>query len=152
MTGVATEAAPSLSPLFLSRCPDARHHGGHRVLATSPVISFVAFTESLMSHFRAWPILPFSLLLGACTWVHMAPGASKVRVLTQPPSGCEKRGEINVSINDGLGPYHRNPLRVRDELETLARNEAPGIGADTVHPLIPPTDGAQRFAAWRCAR
>ena len=103
-----------------------------------------------MSLLRACSILPLGLLLGACTWVHMAPGATQVRVLPQPPSGCEKRGEIEVSVKDGLGPYERNPVRVRDELETLARNEAPGIGADSIHPLAPPADGAQRFAAWRC--
>ena len=101
---------------------------------------------------RVWSILPLSLLLGACTWVHMAPGATGVRVLSGPPSGCEKRGEIEVSVKDSLGPYERNPVRVRDELETLARNEAPGIGADSVHPLAPPADGAQRFAAWRCRK
>lgn len=105
-----------------------------------------------MSLFRACSILTLGLLLGACTWVRMAPGASQVRVLAQPPSGCEKRGEIEVSVKDSLGPYERNPVRVRDELETLARNEAPGIGADTVHPLAPPADGAQRFAAWRCRK
>jgi hypothetical protein len=107
---------------------------------------------SQMSLSPAWSILPLSLLLGACTWVHMAPGAAQVRVLAQPPSGCEKRGEIEVSVKESLGPYERNALRVRDELETLARNEAPGIGADTVNALAPPADGAQRFAAWRCRK
>ena len=92
--------------------------------------------------------------LSACTWVHMAPGASAVRVLAAGavPANCANRGEVEVSVKDSLGPYERNPLRVRDELETLARNEAPGIGADTVHPLAAPADGAQRFAAWRCAK
>jgi len=92
------------------------------------------------------------LLMGGCTWVHMAPGASAVTVVTGPPAGCEQRGEVEVSVKDALGPYERNPLRVRDELETLARNEAPGLGADTVQPLGEPADGRQRFAAWRCRR
>ncbi len=87
-----------------------------------------------------------------CTWVHMAPGASAVQVVSGAPAGCENRGEVEVSVKDRLGPYERNDLRVRDELETLARNEAPGMGADTVQPLAPPTDGKQRFAAWRCRR
>ena len=51
-----------------------------------------------------------------------------------------------------LGPYERNSLRVHDELETLARNEAPGLGADTVQPLDGPEDGVQRYAMWRCGR
>ena len=55
-------------------------------------------------------------------------------------------------MKDALGPYERNPLRVRDELETLARNEAPGIQADTIQPLGEPVDGGQRFAAYRCGR
>lgn len=93
-----------------------------------------------------------ALLTGGCTWVHMAPGASAVKVVTGPPAGCEQRGEVEVSVKDALGPYERNPLRVRDELETLARNEAPGLNADTVQALGEPADGRQRFAAWRCRR
>jgi len=33
---------------------------------------------------------------------------------------------------------------------TLARNEAPGLQANTVQALGEPADGTQRFAAWRC--
>jgi hypothetical protein len=87
-----------------------------------------------------------------CTFVHMAPGASAVKVVTGPPAGCERRGEVEVSVKDSLGPYERNPLRVREELETLARNEAPGLNADTVQALAEPADGKQRFAAWHCGR
>ena len=99
-------------------------------------------------------LVGFSLavLASGCTWVHMAPGASAVRVLGPgpAPSGCEKRGEIAVSVKDSIAFYERNELRVREELETLARNEAPGLGADTVEPLGPPVNGEQRYAAWRC--
>jgi len=92
-----------------------------------------------------------ALPLGGCTWVHMAPGASAVKVVTGPPAGCEKRGEISVSVADKLALYKRNDLRVREELETLARNEAPGIEADTINALGAPSNGEQQFAAWRCA-
>ncbi|HZH43503.1 MAG TPA: DUF4156 domain-containing protein [Lysobacter sp.] len=96
----------------------------------------------------------FVLLATGCVWVKLAPGANAVRVLPQgaPPAGCEQRGEIAVSVKDSLGFYERNELRVRDELETLARNEAPGLQADTIQPLTAPQDGAQRFAAFRCGR
>lgn len=86
----------------------------------------------------------------ACTFVHMAPGAQAVRIVEGPPAGCERRGEITVSVKDSVAFYERNQLRVREELETLARNEAPGLGADSVQPLGPPVDGEQRFAAWKC--
>ncbi len=93
-----------------------------------------------------------ALLASACTFVKMAPGAENVRVakLGADLSACERRGEIEVSVKDRLGPYSRDAIRVRDELETLARNEAPGLGADTVQPKAEPADGAQRFFAFRC--
>ena len=91
-------------------------------------------------------------ILAGCTWVHMAPGASSVRVISAgaAPAGCQRRGEVAVSVKDRLGFFERNDLRVREELETLARNEAPGLEADTIQPLADPRDGEQRFAAWRC--
>ena len=101
---------------------------------------------------RALVLAAAALAAGGCTWVHMAPGASAVRVVTAAPAGCEARGEVEVSVKAALGPYERNPLRVRDELETLARNEAPGLGGDTVQALAEPADGKQRYAVWRCQR
>jgi len=94
----------------------------------------------------------FLALLGGCTWVKMAPGGSQVRVAApgQDLSSCARRGEIAVSVRDRLGPYERNAIKVRDELETLARNEAPGLAADTVQPKAEPDDGEQRFLAFRC--
>ena len=102
----------------------------------------------------ARPALSTTLLLAlsACTWVHMAPGASAVKVVTAAPGGCEKRGEVEVSVKHNVAFMERNPIKVRDELETLARNEAPGLQADTIHPLADPAGGSQRFAAWRCNR
>ena len=91
-----------------------------------------------------------AVLPTACTFVHMAPGASKVRVLASAPTSCEKRGEVEVSVKDRLGPYERSDAQVRDGLETLARNEAPGVGADSISPITPPRDGEQRWAMWRC--
>lgn len=89
-----------------------------------------------------------------CTWVHMAPGASAVRVIPAgaPPADCERRGDVAVSVKGKIGFYERNPLRVREELETLARNEGPGLQADTLQPLEEPHDSEQRFAAYRCTR
>jgi hypothetical protein len=91
-------------------------------------------------------------VLSACTFVKMAPGGAQVQVARSDRdlSACQKRGEIAVSVKDRLGPYTRDPIRVRDELETLARNEAPGLQADTVQPKTEPNDGEQRFLAFRC--
>ncbi|UNK42577.1 DUF4156 domain-containing protein [Luteimonas sp. S4-F44] len=97
-------------------------------------------------------VLLLTVSATGCTWVHMAPGASAVRVVNAAPSNCEKRGEVEVSVKHSIAFVERNALRVREELETLARNEAPGLGADTIHPLGEPAAGSQRFAAWRCGR
>jgi len=90
--------------------------------------------------------------LSACTWVPMAPEAGKVTVLSAgpAPTNCEKRGEISVTVKGSVAFYERNALRVRDELETLARNEAPGIPANTVQPVGDPVDSEQRFIAYQC--
>ena len=97
-------------------------------------------------------LLACAVGLNACTFVHMAPGARAVRVLSSAPTSCEKRGEVSVGVQDMVGFYERSEVQVRDELETLARNEAPGVGADSISPLGPPTAGEQRWAMWRCSR
>lgn len=104
---------------------------------------------------RLIPLLALTAALAvptACTWVKMAPGADAVKVaaLGKDMSACRKVGEIEVSVKDRLGPYERDGIKVRDELETLARNEAPGLSADTVQPAAEPHDGGQRFLAFRC--
>ena len=98
-------------------------------------------------------LLAAAVIAPACTFVKMAPGADDVSVvaLGRALPGCEKRGVVEVSVKDRLGPYERDELRVRDELETLARNEAPSLAADTIQPEAPPADGVQRFVAYRCA-
>ena len=95
-------------------------------------------------------IVPLALVLSACTWVHMAPGASAVKVVSGPPGGCEKRGEVEVSVKHSIAFIDRNPIKVRDELETLARNKAPSVPANTLQPLGEPAGGSQNFAAWNC--
>ena len=102
---------------------------------------------------RLLPVFTAAVLLAGlpgCTFVHMAPGASKVKVLAAAPTGCQKRGEVEVSVRDRVGPYERSEAQVRDELETLARNEAPGLSANSISPLTRPNDGEQRWAMWRC--
>lgn len=92
--------------------------------------------------------------VSACTWVPMQTGAAAVRVIPSGamPPACTKLGEIEVEVTDNVAFYQRNPLRVREELETMARNEAVGLGADTVQPLAEPREGSQRFLGLRCPR
>ncbi len=103
---------------------------------------------------RVHHVLGVALLaaLSACSFVDMTSAGQDVRVANAKDdlSRCQRRGEIEVSVKDRLGPYERDALRVRDELEILARNEAESLSADTVQAKSDPVDGVQRFLAYRC--
>jgi len=43
-----------------------------------------------------------------------------------------------------------SPGKVQEQLIVLARNEASGLGGDTVAPAGPVVDGAQEFNVFRC--
>lgn len=97
-------------------------------------------------------VLVASAALSACTWVPIEQGGKAVRVLPAgaAPAGCQRQGEVAVSVKSRVGFINRNPLKVKDELETLARNEAPSAGANAVQAQAEPVDGSQRFTAFRC--
>lgn len=105
-----------------------------------------------MRHLLLAGLLVAPALLGGCVWVKMAPGARDVRVVRADAdlSHCQRRGEVAVSVKDSVAFYQRNNLKVRDELETLARNESVGLGADTIQPKGEPVDGEQRWLAYSC--
>lgn len=98
-------------------------------------------------------VLPALLLaLGGCTWVEPDAGGARVRVVYDGDlGGCEDlRQTITVSVRAEVLGVARDRMKVRDELESLARNEAAAEGANTIAPLGEPRDGQQRFAAYRC--
>jgi len=90
--------------------------------------------------------------LAACTWgIKLDSGGEKVRVAWDGNvGGCKDEGKVTVSVLDRVGPVDRNGLKVSDELEIMARNEAGGMGADTIRPLGEPHDGAQSWGAYTC--
>jgi hypothetical protein len=90
--------------------------------------------------------------LAACSWgIKLDSGGEKVRVAWDGNiGGCHDAGKVTVSVLDRVGPVDRNGLKVSDELEIMARNEAAGLGADTIRPLGEPHDGAQSFGAYTC--
>jgi hypothetical protein len=97
-------------------------------------------------------LLICAALASGCTWVKMSPDGASVRVASarEDLSACQRRGEIGVTVEDQVAFYKRSSIKVRDELETLARNEAVSLGADTVQPKTEPRDGEQRFIAYTC--
>jgi hypothetical protein len=96
-------------------------------------------------------LLATSLLVAGCTWVEPDEAGKQVQVAYGKNLGaCTAKGDITVSVKHKVGLYRRNDLKVRDELESLARNEAARIGADTIQALDEPLMGEQRFGAYDC--
>jgi hypothetical protein len=90
--------------------------------------------------------------LAACSWgIKLDSGGEKVRVAWDGNvGGCHDKGKVTVSVLDHVGPVDRSGLKVSDELEIMARNEAAGLGADTIRPVGEPHDGAQSWSAYSC--
>jgi len=137
---------PLRSPSVARRYHGVRHY-----------LRFSLFRHNPCKPFRylSMRLLMLSTLLlatTACTWVPIEPAGKTVRVLAAGavPAGCQSKGEIVVTVKNKVGFYNRNPLRVQEELETLARNEAPSASANAVQASAPPADGSQRFAAFQC--
>ena len=65
-------------------------------------------------------------------------------------SQCQELGKVTVSVMERVGPVDRNDIKVRDELEVMARNEAAKMHADTIKPLGEPADGEQPWGAYQC--
>jgi hypothetical protein len=93
-----------------------------------------------------------AVLLGGCTYgINPDPGSNNVRtVWSGDVSGCRDLGKITVSVMDHVGPFDRNDIKVRDELQVQARNSAVSMHADTIKPLADPVDGSQPWEAYFC--
>jgi hypothetical protein len=91
--------------------------------------------------------------LAGCTWVEPDAGGRAIRVAHgEDVSGCvDLQRTITVSVKHKVAGVYRNELKVRDELESLARNEAgDDADADTNKALDEPHEGEQKFAVYHC--
>lgn len=97
-------------------------------------------------------LLALAPLLGACSWgITLDEAGKRVRTAwNDDVSACRELGKVTVSVMDHVGPVNRNDIKVRDELEVMARNEAAKMGADTIKPLAEPSDGSQPWGAYQC--
>ncbi|MCK7592348.1 DUF4156 domain-containing protein [Pseudomarimonas salicorniae] len=105
-----------------------------------------------MTASRLLLVLAAGATLGACTWVKMEPQGHSIRVAraSENLSACQRLGEITVTVKDQVGLYRRDPIKVKDELEVMARNEAPDMQADTIRAVDEPVNGEQSWQAFRC--
>jgi hypothetical protein len=92
-------------------------------------------------------------LLSACTYgIVLDAGGQSVSTdwNGQRVAGCRDVGKVTVSVMSRVGPIDRNDIKVRDELEIMARNQAAQMHADTITPLGDPHDGEQSWEAYSC--
>ncbi len=96
-------------------------------------------------------LVSLPLFAAGCTWVEPDDAGKQVQVLYgKTLTSCTHKGDVTVSVKHKVGLYRRNELKVRDELESLARNEAARIGADSIQAVDEPLNGEQRFGAYDC--
>lgn len=101
-----------------------------------------------------WTPLAGAILLSACTYgIVLDPGGQGVRVAWNGNLGvrpCRDVGKVTVSVLSRVGPVDRNDIKVRDELEIMARNQAAQMHADTIVPLGEPREGEQSWEGYAC--
>ena len=92
------------------------------------------------------------VLLSGCTWgITPTPASQNVRTAWNGDvSACRDLGKITVSVLNHVGPVDRNDIKVRDELQVMARNQAATMHADTIKPLAEPSNGEQAWGAYQC--
>ena len=97
----------------------------------------------------AWTLLP--VVLSACTWVEPTKQGSEV-VLAETSSveGCKRVGTASSSVKHEVGIFSRSEDKVREELETLGKNQAAEMGGDTIIAKGPPVDGSMNFDVYKC--
>ncbi len=103
-------------------------------------------------HVVATILIAFTTGLPGCTWVALAPDADRVRIATSDAlDECTRVGTTKARTKVRIGIFVRPKEKVAKELTTLARNDAPELGGNTIIAEGPVSaDGMQRFAIYDC--
>jgi hypothetical protein len=86
-----------------------------------------------------------------CTWVPLTDEGGNVRILqANAAADCQKISTVSSKTADRVVIFARSDRKVREELESLARNEAADAGGNAIVPIGAMTNGRQSFAVYRC--
>jgi len=86
-----------------------------------------------------------------CTWVPLTSEGENVRVLeASAVTDCRKIGKVTSKTSDRALMFARNERKIREEIESLSRNEAADLNGDAIVPVGSITDGRQTFEVYRC--
>jgi hypothetical protein len=89
-------------------------------------------------------------ILASCSFVEPKPGAEHV-ILSNDLENCRSLAETEVSVRDTFLLWERGTETIRQELETLAQNEALRLNGNAIWPLGPVEQGRQRYRILRCS-
>ena len=92
------------------------------------------------------------VMLGAgCSWVKPKAGAESVALVkASHVSACKLLGNTTSQVKDSVGILKRRDKKVTEELISLAKNAAIGLGGDTIVAKGDSQDGSQQFNIYRC--
>ena len=96
-------------------------------------------------------LILLSLLVNGCTWVPLTDDGSRVQVRTADQvQGCEPKGQVTAVVKHKIGGIMRSEEKVREELRSMALNEAAMMDSNALTAETEPTDGRQVFSIYRC--
>lgn len=101
-----------------------------------------------------YTILALALLaagLTACSFVTLNPQAKNVTVIPNSNSfsNCKFIGNTNVSLWSKADTFQSSE-KIESQLDTLARNEAAGMGGNTVTPNSPINNNQRAYSVYNC--
>ena len=102
-----------------------------------------------MTFFRTLLLTIATVALTSCNLVKLTLEGQNVAVMNQEDvANCERTGTTTVEVLEKV-LLERNPEKVEQELQTLARNRAAGRG-DVIVASSGIEDGEQQFVIYRC--
>lgn len=92
------------------------------------------------------------LFISACSWVELSEEGKKVRIVSiDNVKACKKLGKVTASLKHQIAGFDRSEKKVKEELETIARNTAIELKGDSLVPTSPIKKGKQTFDVYNCA-
>ena len=96
-------------------------------------------------------IILLCLAVSSCTWVRLTKDGESVSVKTQEEvADCHRVAKTNASLRSKVIGVDRSADKIKEELETLARNAAADYDGNVVVPITEIEDGRQSFAVYKC--
>ena len=91
------------------------------------------------------------LLTVGCNWAPLTEGGEQIQFLNQKAvESCQQIGTTNARTKPTILGLDRDAATIREELRSLARNDAAKMGGTAVSPLGSVENGEQSFGIYVC--